>query len=119
MIQPPFRDQDATFTPSSGHAKALSVQFKAVVGKRAQILPDIPLTILRLSCDRVKGNINPGSLRIQRRKLAVTRDGRMMLRNMKSSTAGADRAAQHGPKKVCRVSLLSKERFALGQVSHF
>jgi hypothetical protein len=36
-------------------------QFKAVVGKLAQILPDIPLTILRLVCDRVKGNLNSKS----------------------------------------------------------
>ena len=72
-------------------------QFKAVIGKRAQILPDIPLTILRLSCDRVKGNVNPGSLQIGRQKFAVTRPRPNDAPQHKRSPAGVT-----GPRSMVR-----------------
>src|SRR2546423_7720228 len=112
ITQSPVRDQNATFATSSGHAVTTLTQFKAVVGKPRRILPDIPLTILRLSGGNVKRNLN---LEWAGGTLWNAGGGDDAPQHESAPVAPKIVGAKVGAKKFCRVSLLSKRPSLLGK----
>jgi hypothetical protein len=60
MVQAPIGEQATTSAKSFDHSTLHLTQLKAVAREAAQILPNIPLTILQLSFNGVKGNLTVG-----------------------------------------------------------
>jgi hypothetical protein len=61
MVQAPIGELATTFGKSLDHSTLHLTQFQAVAKEAAQILPNIPLTILQLSFSGVKGNLTVGA----------------------------------------------------------